>query len=191
MEKFNTRSSRLFSGDPSALFAADAKRYTVGTTIQNALSTPFNFQLDTDQCPQTVFWLMQNWVLQLFNGAANLTTGLPQDSAVRILLMSNEMVGSTTQQTPGTLAGINPQNYGIDFPIDYYDTFNQSGGGAGVVRITSTAFKYFIVPPGFFVRTLILDNGFGPNQVPAGTTIQMQFLRTIVNIQEALCNAGS
>ena len=54
MNSFCTRPSRLFSGEPDALFSQDAGRFTTGVILDSDLSSPFNFQLDTQQCPYTV-----------------------------------------------------------------------------------------------------------------------------------------
>lgn len=174
---FCQRPTRLFSGEPDALFAQDADRFTTGVVLAAALSSPFHFQMDTQQCPYTVQWHLNKLRVIFYStqGLSNIESG---KNAVRLFLCPNSMVGA--QFTTTQIDGINPQNVGVEIAktqTDQVDDFPQGlltfFWGANTVD----------VPPGWFLRLCILDGGGGPNFLRAGDTIRIDCLRNIVPVK--------
>lgn len=177
---FNTRTSRLFSGDPSALFAPDAAYYSVGV-VSGALTSPFQFQLDTDQCPYTQFWHIPKLNVMIFS-PNDLITGLVGNQ-MRLYLMPNNLVGSQVVATPGSnIAGINPNNLGVELTPIQGNLINSAAPPNGGMQTYEVELP-IDVPPGWFLRFVILDNGAGPI-LPADCQITMRMMREIIQIQK-------
>jgi hypothetical protein len=182
-QRFCLPASRLFSGDPSSLLAKDSSYYAVGTVLQAALSTPFVFQLDTDQCPYSVFWHISLCSIMLaVSGNQLLNLTVPATAQIRLWLMPNNLVGSlASPQNTGGVSGFNPNNVGIELPKVETDLMNTVGPPQGGL-VSLMVQNPFDIPPGWFLRLVILDNNGGIGVVPVGTVITLRMLRAIIPI---------
>ena len=180
MRDFCTRPSRLFSGNPSALFGPDAQYQSVAGPVTPALSTPFQYQFDTNQVPDSEFWHIDKIALSLFNPTTNFTS--LETNTILLMLMPNNLVGSTTQDDSGDVSGVNPNNLGLLIPQSVTDLINGSGAG-GFQEIFYDGLP-IEVPPRWFLRVAILDDGSGL-QIPAGTQITLRFMQQKIPVNFA------
>ena len=125
--KFCSIPSRLFSGDPTALLTPLAVMFTQGAIAD--LTTPYTFQFDTNQVPDSVFWHMTKIVVTFYNGSNNLSANL---NLLKLMMMPNNLVGSASQDSSGT---INTQNVGIELNQENSDLINNSVNPAGYQTI--------------------------------------------------------
>lgn len=181
-QRFCTRPSRLFSGDPSALFAQDSQYFSVSEILQASLSTPFNFQLDTPQVPSSQFWHLPAGVsVTIFTPSPNSVNNLSGNQWA-LWLCPGSMVGSIFQDpTSGEVNGINFDNVGIQIKQEFANLMNDTNGTHGGVQ--EIVFKGPIeVPPLWFLRFTIADIEAGANNVWIGTKITLRAQQQIVNL---------
>lgn len=175
--EFCTRKSRLMSGEPGALFTPDADRYQVSQILQQPLSTPFEFQMDSQQVPDTVFWHITRCNVFIFsqNSLSNFET---QPNALRLFLSPNNNVGAKFT-TNGAPSGIVQQNVGLELRKVETDQIN------GPFPQGMYTFEFeapFDIPPRWIISVAILDLGSGPNFLRAGDIITIDMLREIVPV---------
>jgi hypothetical protein len=173
-QRYCTPPSRIFGGDPSALLAQLTTFYSIGQVV--TLTTPYNFQMDTDQCPFTQFWHMSRFSFNIYSPTSAI--GALAANQVRAFLMPNNLVGSLSSIGAG-IGGFQQKNVGVELQKLISDISNDT--------VTTTGIQTFVfaapieVPPGWFIRLLILDNESGA-QLTAGTQLAMQFARAQVPI---------
>ena len=173
MDKFCSRPSRLFSGEVAALFGQDAQQYSYSTILDAALSSPFSFFMDSEIAQYSQFWNITRLQLQIFAKANGLNNWI-LSHVDRFYLCPNSMVGSAPSGADGAVSGLLPQNFGV--PLEKLTRQQQENTLAFLVADPSP----IIVPPGWFLRYQMFDNGGGPNFLPAGTKITVTMLRQII-----------
>ena len=177
-KKFCTRPSRLFSGNPSALFGPDAQYQSVAGPVTPTLSTPFQYQFDTNQVPDSEFWHIDKIALSIFNPTTNIA---PNTDLILLMLMPNNLVGSTTQDDSGDVSGVNPNNLGLLIPQSVTDLINGVTGGFQEIFYDGLPIE---LPPRWFMRVAILDDGSGL-QLPAGTQVTLRFMQQKIPVDFA------
>jgi hypothetical protein len=179
MDSFCTRPSRLFSGDPSALFAQDSQFLNVSETT-GGLSTPFSFNLDTPQVPNTQFWHLPKVCVTLFTPSPNSVNNL-SGNQVALWLCPSGMVGSPVQDDSGEVNGVNLNNVGILIRLTASNLMNDTNGTEGGLQ------QFFYegpieVPPLWFLRFVIYDIGAGTNNVWPGSIISIRAQQQIIQL---------
>ena len=178
MNNFCTRPSRLFSGEPDALFAQDSALYSFSTTIENNLSSPFNFDLEGDSVPSTVQWRGSKMQLTFFNPINGLS-GIESDNhGVRIYLC------------PPQSAGVLPFTPPLVFNNNAVGLELQKQKSVQIDEFPAGFFKMFFVgkidvPPQWNIKIVIQDGNAGVNFLRAGTIVTFSMLRAIVPIDFA------
>jgi hypothetical protein len=172
MQEFCTRPSRLFSGEPGALFTPDSGRFTVSDILTAPLSSPFQFQLNSNQAPDGFIWHVTKCNVSIYSpgGIANFETG---PNAGRLFLNPNNNVGSNFT-TNGAVSGIVPQNVGVEIRKISSDQVN------GPFPQGWYTYKFdapFDIPPKWFLSFVILDSNGGPNLLTTGSVISIDTVR--------------
>lgn len=166
--KFCSITSRLFSGDPSALFAPLSAFFSVGAIAD--LTSPFNFQFDTNQVPDSVFWHMTKISITFFNPTSNIAPNL---DLLKLMLMPTNLVGSQAQADGGGTININ--NSGLEIFRTGSDLVNGVSSGWQSVFFDNPV----DIPPKWFLRVAIYDDGSGL-VLPAGTSVLLRAVQQIV-----------
>jgi hypothetical protein len=180
MDSFCTRPSRLFSGDPSALFAQDSQFLNVATTIAAGLSTPFSFNLDTPQVPNSQFWHLPKVSVVIFTPSPNDIDNL-SDNQMSLWLCPGSMQGSSVQDDSGTINGVNLNNVGIQINATLFNLLNDTTGIKGGIQ--EVVFEGPIeIPPLWFLRFCIYDDGSGLNVLRAGSTVSIRAQQQIIQL---------
>jgi hypothetical protein len=181
---FCTRPSRLFAGDPTALFAPDTQFRNWGQSLPNGLSSPFAFQIDTEPVPDSQFWSIAQISFMFFCATSNLSnfTSVAQP---QLFLCPNNLVGSRAQDpNAGHLSGINPTNLGVALAssgaFGFLNDTNPNDGG--LFQNSWAAFTPIVVPPKWFLRLVFFDNGGGALVLPPGTTATLRAAVQVIPI---------
>lgn len=166
MEKFCNRPSRLFSGDPSALFAMDKEFYTApGSFISEAAITD-GFVIDTDQVPSTQFWHVAEWCLSILD-PENVAPPNFADFGFLAMLMPPQMRGSILQNGP-RVSDVNLGATGIVLPAEIAVDVNQGGSNQGTF-VQFFGLEPLEIPPNWFMRVAYIFQNNNPTAFPAGT----------------------
>jgi hypothetical protein len=174
--EFCNRPSRLLSGEPGALFTPDSGRFQVSQTLTQALSSPFQYQLNSQQVPDTVFWHITKCNVVFFSGFNGLSNLETQENAIRLFLNTNQNVGSKFTNN-GAPSGIVQQNVGLELKKI---TAEQVNGPFPQAEYTLEFEAPFDIPPKWFLSLAILDLGSGPNLLRAGDSITIDTVRQII-----------
>lgn len=178
MQEFCTRPSRLFSGEPDALFAQDSGLYSFSTIVENDISSPFTFDLEGDSVPSTVQWRGSRIQLAFFNPTQGLSGIEGDNHGVRLYLSPPASTGVPPFTPPlvfnNNAVGLELQKQNSieidEFPAGFFVMF----------------FRGFIdIPPQWNIKIVIQDGNAGVNFIRAGTKITFSMLRAIVPVKFA------
>jgi hypothetical protein len=182
-QRFCSRPSRLFSGDPSALFAIDSQFLKVSAILEAGLSSPFAFVLDTPQVPNSQFWHIPKISISIFTPSPNNIVNLTGNQTA-LWLCPPSMVGSSVQDDSGTVGGVNLNNVGIQLFKQQNNLLNNSVGTSG--GISEDIYEGPIeVPPLWFLRYTIFDDESGPDVLFPGTIIDMRMMQQVIDVKFA------
>lgn len=178
MKNFCTPLSRIFSGDPTALLGQQSSYGILSSTIVEALSTPFSFTLDSQQAPDSSYWNLAYLHSLMFASTQEINN--LSGNQVHAYLCPPSMFGSQAQDESGTVGGLNLNNIGIELRKTGNDLLNQTAGTDGGMQLFFFNEGPVIVPPKWFIRLVIIDDGSGANVLFPGTTVQMRALQQII-----------
>jgi len=179
-QRYCSRASRLFSGDPSALFAQDSQFLNVAATLDAGLSSPFQFVLDTPQVPNTQFWHLPKVAVLIYTPAPNsISNFTPNQQA--LFLCPGSMVGSVPQDDSGEVNGVNISNLGVQIQQTEFNLMNDTNGTHG--GLLEILFDGPVeVPPLWFLRFCIFDIESGPNNLYAQSQISLRAQQQIIQL---------
>ena len=177
--KFCSRPSRLFAGDPSALFAQDSQAGNFAGPVTEGLTSPFVYQYETNPVADSQQWHCVKPCLILYNPTASLTPNL---DAIRVFICPNAYQGITVEPD-GVLAELQINSLGLELVPTNSDLSNDTLGGAGYQTIF---YEDFDLPPRWFIRVAILDDGSNATPfVPDGTQLFLRFQQQVIPIKFA------
>lgn len=178
-QKFCTRPSRLFSGDPSALFAQDSQAGNFAGPVISGLVSPFQYQFETNPAADTQQWHCVKPCLLLYCPTASLAPNL---DAIRLFICPNAFQGVIIEPD-GLIANLAINQLGLELVPIGSDLSNASGGVAGYQSIF---YEDFDLPPRWFIRVVIFDDGSNATSfVPDGTLIFLRFQQQVIPINFA------
>ncbi|HMD55353.1 MAG TPA: hypothetical protein VKJ65_12450 [Phycisphaerae bacterium] len=176
-QRFCERISRIFSGDPSALLCADSQWTILASAVTPDLfAGAAFFQLDSNQVPNSQFWVIPRLDVLLYNGASALQND--PSNIHRVQLCNAGQVGSQVQS--GDMTTFIPQNYGIEIATDTNFT-NDAAANAGLEVRRYNGANPILVPPGWFLRYNILNSGLGAGTIPTGTIVLLRAVVCVVD----------
>jgi hypothetical protein len=174
---FCSRPSRLFAGDPSALFAQDSQAGNFPGPIADGLISPFEYQFESNPVADSQQWHCVKPCLILYSPNASLAANL---NAIRVFICPNNLVGVTIEPE-GSIAQLAINSLGLELVPTGSDLSNDSLGGAGYQTIF---YEDFDLPPRWFIRVAILDDGSNATPfVPDGTSIFLRFQQQVIPIK--------
>lgn len=171
-----TRPSRLFSGDPSALFAQDSQSGNFPGPIIEGLTSPFEYQYETTPAADSQQWHCIRPCLLLYTAAGTLAPNL---NAIRVSICPNALQGKQIEPE-GLISQLDVNSIGLELEQVAADLVNDISSNGGYQTIF---FDDFDLPPRWFIRVLILDDGSNATPfVPNGTQIFFRFQQQVIPI---------